>query len=116
MPDQSDELSRTPNEGDSTQGDSITVADAIRLKHRLNTSIPWGNSNLNALEVEGLTRLKAEDYARALQAAGTPTILRRFPGFIHAFIAAAGVSRVCRDALVEIGGATRAMFAAHART
>jgi acetyl esterase len=61
-------------------------------------------------------RDEAEDYARALQAAGTPTILRRFPGFIHAFIAAAGVSRVCRDALVEIGGATRAMFAAHART
>lgn len=53
-----------------------------------------------------------EEYARALQAAGTPATLRRFPGFIHAFIAAAGVSRACHDAVVEIAGATRAMFAA----
>lgn len=58
MPDQPSESS------DATSQDSITVADAIRLKHSLNTSIQWGNSNLNALEVEQLTRLKAEDYAR----------------------------------------------------
>jgi acetyl esterase len=51
-----------------------------------------------------------EEYARALQAAGTPAVLRRYPGFIHAFIAAAGVSRACREAVVEIAGATRAMF------
>jgi acetyl esterase len=57
-------------------------------------------------------RDEGEDYAEALRAAGTPATLRRFPGFIHAFIAAAGVSRNCRDALIEIAGATRAMFAA----
>jgi acetyl esterase len=57
-------------------------------------------------------RDEGEDYAKALQAAGTAATLRRFPGFIHAFIAAAGVSRTCRDAVVEIAGATRAMFAA----
>ena len=56
-------------------------------------------------------RDEGEEYARALLQAGTPAILRRFPGFIHAFIAAAGVSRNCRDALIEIAGATRAMFA-----
>jgi acetyl esterase/lipase len=59
-------------------------------------------------------RDEGEEYAKALQQAGTPATLRRFPGFIHAFIAAAGVSRTCRDALVEIAGATRAMFAAAA--
>ncbi len=59
-------------------------------------------------------RDEGEDYAKALQDAGTPATLRRFPGFTHAFIAAAGVSRSCRDALVEIAGATRAMFAAAA--
>jgi acetyl esterase len=57
-------------------------------------------------------RDEGEEYAEALRAGGTPVVLRRFPGFIHAFIAAAGVSRNARDALVEIAGATRAMFAA----
>lgn len=59
-------------------------------------------------------RDEGEEYAQALQGAGTPATLRRFPGLTHAFIAAAGVSPTCRDALVEIGGATRAMFAAAA--
>jgi acetyl esterase len=57
-------------------------------------------------------RDEGEEYAKALLDAGTPATLRRFPGFTHAFIGAAGVSRACRDALIEIAGATRAMFAA----
>jgi acetyl esterase len=61
-------------------------------------------------------RDEGEEYAEALRAAGTPVTLRRFPGFIHAFIAAAGVSRNARDALVEIAGATRAMFASRGPT
>lgn len=56
-------------------------------------------------------RDEGEEYARALHAAGTPVTLRRFPGLIHAFVSLAGVSRDCRDALVEIAGATRATFA-----
>ena len=55
-------------------------------------------------------RDEGEAYARALQAAGTPTMLRRFPGFIHGFVNGAGVSRTARDALAEIAGVTRAMF------
>src|SRR5262249_1458821 len=57
-------------------------------------------------------RDEGEAYARALVEAGTPTTLRRVPGFVHGFISAAGVSRSARDVLVEIAGATRAMFAA----
>jgi acetyl esterase/lipase len=57
-------------------------------------------------------RDEGEAYARALQEAGTPATLRRFPGFIHGFINGAGVSRTARDAVVEIAGVTRAMFAA----
>jgi acetyl esterase len=60
-------------------------------------------------------RDEGEEYATALAAAGTPVLLRRFPGFIHAFVAAAGVSRSSRDAVVEIAGATRAMFAGVSR-
>jgi acetyl esterase len=56
-------------------------------------------------------RDEGEEYADALRAAGTPTLLRRFPAFAHGFIGAAGVSRASRDAVVEIAGATRAMFA-----
>jgi acetyl esterase len=59
-------------------------------------------------------RDEGEAYAHALRAAGTPAAIRRFPGFIHAFIAAAGVSRASRDAVVEIAGVTRGMFAAAA--
>ncbi len=57
-------------------------------------------------------RDEGEAYARALQEAGTPAALRRFPGFIHGFVNGAGISRTARDALVEIAGVTRGMFAA----
>ena len=57
-------------------------------------------------------RDEGEDYAEALRAAGTTVIARRFPGFIHAFVAAAGVSRSARHAVIEMAGVTRAMFAA----
>jgi acetyl esterase len=56
-------------------------------------------------------RDEAEEYAKAMQAAGTPTALRRFPGLTHSFLSMAGISRTCRDALLEIAGATRALFA-----
>jgi acetyl esterase len=59
-------------------------------------------------------RDEGEEYAAALRAAGTPVIVRRFPGFIHAFVAAAGVSRSARHAVIEIAGVTRAMFAIRA--
>jgi len=59
-------------------------------------------------------RDEGEAYARALKDAGTPTTLRRFPGFVHGFINAAGVSRTARDALAEIAGVTRAMFSSTA--
>jgi acetyl esterase/lipase len=56
-------------------------------------------------------RDEGEAYAAALSAAGTPATLRRFPGFIHAFINLAGVSAACREAVAEIAGMTRALFA-----
>jgi acetyl esterase len=56
-------------------------------------------------------RDEGEEYARALQRAGTPAVLRRFPGLIHGFASAAGVSRASRDALLELAGATRALLA-----
>jgi acetyl esterase len=56
-------------------------------------------------------RDEAEEYARALIAAGVPTVLRRYPGMIHGFLSAAGVSRNCRDAVVEMAGMARAMLA-----
>ena len=56
-------------------------------------------------------RDEGEDYAAALRAAGTPAVLRRFPGLIHGFVSAAGMSRSCRDAVVEIGAMTGGAFA-----
>jgi acetyl esterase len=57
-------------------------------------------------------RDEGEAYAEALRAAGTPATWRRFPGLIHGFLSAVGISRTCREALLEIAGATRAMFGA----
>jgi acetyl esterase len=55
-------------------------------------------------------RDEGEAYAARLREAGVPVLLRRFPGLIHGFINLTGVSRTSRDALVEIGGATRALL------
>jgi acetyl esterase len=56
-------------------------------------------------------RDEGEAYFDALRAAGTPATLRRFPGFIHGFVNGAGVSRSSRDAVIEIAGTARGMFA-----
>jgi acetyl esterase len=47
-------------------------------------------------------RDEGEAYAAALQEAGTPVTLRRFEGFVHGFANMTGVSRACREAVVEI--------------
>jgi len=52
----SDETKDDPN--------TITVAEAVRLKHQLGQNITWGGSGLNALQIEELTKLTAEDHAR----------------------------------------------------
>lgn len=50
-------------------------------------------------------------YAEALLAGGTTTVLRCFDSLIHGFFNMVGVSPTCRDAVIEIAGATRALFA-----
>ena len=57
---------------------------------------------------------RARPTPRALREAGAPVALRRFDGLIHGFINMVGISRVSRDALIEIAGATRALLG-HAR-
>jgi acetyl esterase len=55
-------------------------------------------------------RDEGEAYADALHAAGTPVLLRRFDGLVHAFINMVGVSPACRDALVEVAGTLRGLL------
>lgn len=56
-------------------------------------------------------RDEGEAYAAALHAAGTTTVALRFDPLIHGFFNLVGVSRACRDAVIEIAGVTRALFA-----
>jgi acetyl esterase len=56
-------------------------------------------------------RDEGEAYAARLAEAGVAVLLRRFPGLIHGFFNLPGLSRSSREALVEIGGAARAMLA-----
>jgi acetyl esterase len=55
-------------------------------------------------------RDEGEAYAAALQAAGTPAILRRFDGLIHGFFNLTGIHDPSRDAVIAIAGAARALF------
>jgi acetyl esterase len=55
-------------------------------------------------------RDEGEEYAHALAAAGTPVVLRRFPGMVHGFVSMTGISRAAREALVEIAASTRALL------
>jgi acetyl esterase len=61
-------------------------------------------------------RDEGEAYAAALTAAGNITVLRRFDALVHGFFNMVGVSPVCRDAVIEIAGATRALFAISSST
>ncbi len=56
-------------------------------------------------------RDEGEAYGEALRHAGGQVIVRRFDGLIHGFVNLVGISRASRDALVEVAGATRALFA-----
>jgi acetyl esterase len=56
-------------------------------------------------------RDEGEAYARALRQAGNVVLERRFPGYVHAFVSCAGVSRGAREAVLEIAGMTRGLLA-----
>jgi acetyl esterase len=89
-----DARGRDPRVSPLLAGDLANLAPAIVI-----------TAGMDPLRDEG------EAYAEALGAAGTPVLLRRFPGYIHAFINLTGISRDCRDAVVEIAGMTRVTFA-----
>ena len=56
-------------------------------------------------------RDEGEAYAARLQAAGVPTVLRRFPGHTHGIINATGIGYVAREMLLEIAGALATLVA-----
>jgi acetyl esterase len=56
-------------------------------------------------------RDEGEAYARALAAGGNEVTVRRFGSLIHGFLNMVGVSPACRDAVIEIAGATRVLLA-----
>ena len=56
-------------------------------------------------------RDEGDAYAEALRTAGTVVYHRRMGGMIHGFINMGGVSRVSRDAVIELAGISRAMLA-----
>jgi len=60
-------------------------------------------------------RDEGEAYAEALQAAGVPVRLRRFPGLFHGFINSIGASPSSYVALVEVAGMSRVLLRAPAR-
>ena len=56
-------------------------------------------------------RDEGEAYACALEDAGNAVVLRRFDSLVHGFFNMVGVSPTSRDAVIEIAGGTRALFA-----
>lgn len=59
-------------------------------------------------------RDEGEAYVKALQAAGSIAVLRRFPSLIHGFANMTGVSRSAHDAMLEVAGMLRAVLGATA--
>jgi acetyl esterase len=57
-------------------------------------------------------RDEGEAYAARLREAGITVVLRRFPGLIHGFLNLVGISPSSFEAVVEIGGAARALLSA----
>jgi acetyl esterase len=55
-------------------------------------------------------RDEGEAYAKKLRDSGNDVTVRRFESLVHGFFNMVGVSRVCREAVVEIAGATRILF------
>lgn len=55
-------------------------------------------------------RDEAEAFAHALQGAGVPTVVHRYPGMIHGFAALAGVVPSGRDAIEEVAASLRTSF------
>jgi len=45
----------------------IPIKDAIRLKYQISQGITFGNTNMNAVEIEEFRKLTAEDYVRIRQ-------------------------------------------------
>jgi len=56
-------------------------------------------------------RDEGEAYAAALRGAGVTTVGRRFDSLVHGFFNLVGVSPTSRDAVIEIAGAARTLFA-----
>ena len=88
------------------------------------TALAEGNPRIHPLAAEDLGGLapalvvtagfdplrdEGEAYARALREAGNAVTVRRFGSLVHGFFNMVGVSRACRDAVVEIAGATRVL-------
>lgn len=59
-------------------------------------------------------RDEGEAYAARLREAEVPVVLRRFPGLIHGFLNLVGISRSSLEALIEVGGAARALLSVNA--
>ena len=109
----------------STQGFLLTREDMDWFSDNYTANADLADPRLSILRADGLEASPRPWWSRpaltrcATRArrtpsrcvtAGVPVMVRRFPGLIHGFINMTGVSRTSRDALVEIGGATRALL------
>jgi acetyl esterase len=82
----------------------------------------WKRDPLHGEDLRGLPRAlvvtagfdplrdEGEAYAAKLREAGNDVTVRRFDGFVHGFFNMVGISPVCRDAVIEIAGATRILL------
>src|SRR5712691_8626384 len=103
-----------PDEPASDKGHSISVPDAIRLKYELGKSITWGNSNLNALDVEQLTQLDANDYAQIrkeyadwqkhLNVLNNYVVMALLLGSLVAIFAVTGWLRIVAEVMAALSG------------
>lgn len=57
-------------------------------------------------------REEGEAFGQALQRAGVPTVIRRYPGMIHGFVGMSGFLSDARTAIDEVAASLRSSFEA----
>jgi acetyl esterase len=120
-----DLLNRLPSADRFADGYFLTDSDAVWYRDVYTGDADRSDPRLSPLLADDLTGLApalvitaafdvlrdhGESYARAMEAAGTPVVLRRVPSLIHGFFNTTGINQASYEAVVGIAASWRTLL------